>query len=161
MKKIRVRKTITGIFRGRTLLLLLWKRVKSDSELYFTNIVPPDLYANEGWSLPGTSPVVEAKVIWGHIMFYLETHKHRPAHTCMPARIHTHTHTQYVHPYSQAHIHMNSNSPSVNYISPTMSTSSPQPYTSATLSRADTWRYTSNQLSLIPLEKIKTCREIK
>lgn len=73
----------------------------------------------------------------------------------MHAHVHTrtHTHIQYVHLYSQAHIHMNSNSPSVNYISPTMSASSPQPYTSSTLSRVDTWRYTSNQLSLIPLEK--------
>lgn len=36
--------------------------------------VPPDLYANEGSCLPGISSVVKAKVIWGHIMFYLEAH---------------------------------------------------------------------------------------
>lgn len=34
-----------------------------------TLIVPPDLYANKGYILPGTSSPVKAKVIWGYIMF--------------------------------------------------------------------------------------------
>lgn len=94
---------------------------------------------------------------FGDTSCFILRHINTSAHT------HSYTHVHCMHPYARAHIRINSNSSSVNYISPTMSTSSPQPTYCIcfTLLSQYILKYNSNQLSLKPLEKRKHAQKKK